>query len=74
MVKNVSPNAGDVGSIPGLGRSLGGGNGNPLQYSYLGNPLSQSFIISGLEVILKIRQLSELFDTFCSGDSHRRDE
>ena len=29
--------AGDVGSIPGLGRSLGGGNGNPLQYSCLGN-------------------------------------
>ena len=29
--------AGDVGSIPGLGRSLGGGNGNPLQYSCLEN-------------------------------------
>ena len=30
--------AGDVGSIPGLGRSPGKGNGNPLQYSCLGNP------------------------------------
>ena len=29
--------AGDLGSIPGLGRSLGGGNGNALQYSYLEN-------------------------------------
>ena len=33
MVKNQPANAGDSGSIPGLGRSPGGGNGNPLQYS-----------------------------------------
>ena len=32
-------NAGDPGSIPGLGRSPGEGNGNPLQYSCLGNPM-----------------------------------
>ena len=32
-------NAGDLGSIPGLGRSPGEGNGNPLQYSCLENPL-----------------------------------
>ena len=40
VVKNLPANAGDVsdaGSIPGLGRSLGGGNGNPLQYSCLEN-------------------------------------
>ena len=40
MVKNLLPNAGDVrdsGSIPGSGRSPGEGNGNPLQYSCLGN-------------------------------------
>jgi len=39
-VKNLCANAGairDVGSIPGLGRSPGGGHGNPLQYSCLGN-------------------------------------
>ena len=38
MVKNVPANAGDAGDmglIPGLGRSLGAGNGNPLQYSFL---------------------------------------
>ena len=35
MVMNPSANAGDLGSIPGLGRSPGEGNGNPLQYSYL---------------------------------------
>ena len=32
-------NAGDLGSIPGLGRSPGEGSGNPLQYSYLKNPM-----------------------------------
>ena len=40
MVKNLPANAGDVsdaGSIPGLGRFLGGGNGTPLQYSCLEN-------------------------------------
>ena len=41
MVKNSPANAGDtrdVGSIPGLERSSGGGNGNLLQYSCLENP------------------------------------
>jgi len=32
-------NAGDLGSIPGLGRSPGGGHGNPHQYSCLENPV-----------------------------------
>ena len=38
MIKNLPANAGDVGSIPGLGRSPGEGQGNPLQYSCLENP------------------------------------
>ena len=37
-VKNPPANTGDMGSIPGSGRSPGEGNGNPLQYSCLGNP------------------------------------
>ena len=39
VVKNLPANAGDVvtGSVSGLARSLGGGHGNPLQYSYLEN-------------------------------------
>ena len=37
MVKNLLANAGDVRSIPGSGRSLGGGGDNPLHYSCLGN-------------------------------------
>ena len=41
MVKNPSANAGDTGSIPGSGRYLGEGNGNPLQYSCLGNPMDR---------------------------------
>jgi len=38
MVKNLQATGGDMGSIPGLGRSSGGGNDNPLQYSCLENP------------------------------------
>ena len=34
-------NAGDLGSIPGSGRSPGEGNGNPLQYSHLENPMDR---------------------------------
>ena len=41
MVKNPPASAGDVGSIPGLGRSLGEGNVNPLQYSCLGNHMDR---------------------------------
>ena len=41
VVKNPPANAGDIGSIPGLGRSLGGGHGNPLQYSSLENPMDR---------------------------------
>ena len=37
VVKNPPAKAGDVGPIPGSGRSPGGGNDNPLQYSFLGN-------------------------------------
>ena len=43
-MKNLRANAGDVrdwGSIPGSGKSPGGGNGNPLQYSCLGNPMDR---------------------------------
>ena len=39
--KAYTCNAGDPGSIPGSGRSLGEGNGNPLQYSCLENPLDR---------------------------------
>ena len=41
VVKNLPANAGDVGSISGLGRSPGEGNGNPLQYSCLENSMDR---------------------------------
>ena len=41
MVKNPPAKAGDMGSIPGLGRFPGVGNGNPLQYSCLENPMDR---------------------------------
>ena len=44
MVKNLPANAGDMrdtGSIPGSGRSPGGGHGNPLQYFSLENPMDR---------------------------------
>ena len=48
MVKNPPANAGDVTLIPGSGRSPGEENGNPLQYSCLGNPMDrESYSPSG---------------------------
>ena len=41
VVKNLPANARDLSSIPGLGRSPGEGNGNPLWYSCLGYPLDR---------------------------------
>ena len=44
VVKNLPANAGDVrdtGSVSGLGRFVGGGRGNPLQYSCLENPMDR---------------------------------
>ena len=41
MAKNPPANAEDAGSVPELGRSPGEGNGNPLQYSCLRNPMDR---------------------------------
>ena len=41
--KESTCNAGDLGSIPGLGRSPGAGNGNPFQYSCLENPMDRGY-------------------------------
>ena len=41
MVKNLPANAGDAGLIPESGKSPGGGNGIPLQYSCLENPMDR---------------------------------
>ena len=41
VVKNPSADVGDMGSVLGLGRYPGEGNFNPLQYSFLGNPMDR---------------------------------
>ena len=46
-------NAGDPGSIPGLGRSPGEGNGNPLQYSCLENPLDKGAWLATVHGVAK---------------------
>ena len=56
MVKNPPASAEDtkdMGSIPGLGKSLGIGNGNPLQYSCLGNPMDRGARQATAHVITK---------------------
>ena len=62
MVKNPPANAGDAGdtgSIPGLGRSTGVGNGNPLQYSCLENSMDRGARwATVLEVVKSWTQLS----------------
>ena len=41
MVKNPPVSAGEVGLVPVSGRSPGGGNGSPIQYSHLGSPMNR---------------------------------
>ena len=54
MVKNWFPsNTGDLGSIPGLGRSPGRGHGNPLQYSCLENPQGQRSLVGTVHTVAK---------------------
>ena len=57
-------NAGDPGSIPGLGRSPGEGNGNPLQYSCLENPMDRGIWRATVHGVAKSRtQLSDFIHT-----------
>ena len=53
MVKNQPANAGDAGSIPGSGRSPGGGNGNLLKYSCLGNPMDRGAWLATVHGVTK---------------------
>ena len=59
MVKNLPANAGDMGSIPGLGRSLGEGNGNSLQYSCLGNPLDRGDLQTTVPGLAKVSDMTQ---------------
>ena len=55
VVKNPPANTGDSGSIPGSGRSPGGGNGNPLQYSCLENPTDRGAWQDRVYGVAKVR-------------------
>ena len=60
VVKNLPANTGDAGLIPGLGRSPGGGNGNPHQYSCLKNPMDRGAWRATVRGVAKSRtRLSE---------------
>ena len=60
--KESACNVGYLGSIPGLGRSPGGGHGNPLQYSCLENPMHrgawQAVVCSLAQSLTRLKQLS----------------
>ena len=60
VLKNPPPNAGDMGSIPGLGMSFGVGNGNPLQYSCQENSMDRGVWRAKVHGVAKSRtQLSD---------------
>ena len=60
VVKNPPANAGDLGPIPGSGRSPGEGSGNLLQYSCLGNPMDRRAWWATVHGVTKSRtQLSD---------------
>ena len=53
VVKNPAANTGDGSSIPGSGRSPGVGNGNPVQYSCLGNPMGRGAWLATVHGVAK---------------------
>ena len=63
MVKNPPANAGDMGSIPGLGRSRGVGNGNPLHYSCLKKPMDRGACQVSVHGVTKELDITERVST-----------
>ena len=59
VVKNPPANARDTGSIPGSGRYSGEGNGNPLQYSCLGNPMDRGTVQATVHGIAEELDMTE---------------
>ena len=55
VYKESACNAGDVGSTPGSGRSSGEGNGNPLKYSFLGNPMDRGAWQATVHGVVRVR-------------------
>ena len=62
VVKNLPANAGDTGDsglIPGSGRSPGGGNGNSLWYSCLGNPMDRGDLQTTVPGLAKVSDMTQ---------------
>ena len=73
LVKNPPASAGDArdaGSIPGLGRSPGGGHGNPLQYSCLGNPMDRGAWWATVHGVTNESDMTELACTHGALEHH----
>ena len=71
-VKASACNAGDLGSIPGLGRSPGEGNGNPLQYSCMEKPMDRGAWWATVHGVAKCRTRNTYFAVF--GHWENKDE
>ena len=61
--KEFTSNAGDLGSIPGLGRFPGGGHGNPLQCSCLQNPHGQRSLAAMVHGVTKSQEMTDRLST-----------
>ena len=73
-VKNPPADGGDSGSIPGLGRFPGEGNGNPLQYSCLGNPMGRGAWQATVYGVARVRHnlVDETITTYTHVSKHVR--
>ena len=69
MGKESACSAGDVGSVPGWGRSLAGGHGNPLQYSCLKNSMDRGAQWATVHTVAK-NQTEEIEHTLGSKKNH----
>ena len=64
VVKNLLANVADSGSIPGSGRSPGAGNGNPLQYSCLGNSMDRGVLQATLHGVTKELDMTKQLNNY----------
>ena len=65
VVRNLLCNAGDMGSIPGSGRSPRVGNGNPLQYSCLKNPMDRGALRATVHEVAKSQTWLSIHTMLC---------
>ena len=74
VVKNLPANAGDIrdtGLISGSGKSLGGGHGNPLQYSCLENPMDRGALLATVHGVTE-SDMTEVTEHACMHITYKR--